>query len=76
MDLIGHDDEIPIDLSLLPDSSTLTQHLCGSVAWSRLTDAGVESRSVGPWGPETVALLGGLVGAGGAAALMLGDANF
>ncbi len=60
------DDEIPIDLSLLPDASTLTQHLCGSVTWAQTTDTGMVTRSIGPWGPETVAILCAGI-AGGAA---------
>lgn len=58
------DEDVPIDLSLLPDVSTLTQHLFGSVAWSRDDGNGWFSRSVGPWGPETVAVLGGALGTG------------
>jgi len=58
------DDNIPIDLSLLPDVQTLTQHLFGSVAWSQADGEGFHGVSQGPWGPETVMLLCGAVGAG------------
>src|SRR5690606_20320246 len=59
-------DEIPFDLSLLPDSSTLTQHLFGAVAWSTWDETGFRTTSIGPFGPEVVALVGGLAGAGAA----------
>jgi hypothetical protein len=60
------DDDIPIDLSLLPDVTTLTEHLFGSVSWSSSDGNGFHTLSQGPWGPEILALLGGAaaVGAG------------
>jgi len=58
------DEDIPVDLSLLPDAGTLTQHLFGSVSWSTVDADGIHSHSMGPWGPETMALLGGGVAAG------------
>jgi hypothetical protein len=57
-------DDIPIDLSLLPDVATLTQHLFGAVSWSRADGDGFYGLSQGPWGPETIGLLGGAIGAG------------
>lgn len=57
-------DDIPIDLSLLPDVATLTQHLFGSVSWARSDGAGFHGMSQGPWGPETLAILGAGIGAG------------
>lgn len=56
---IPMNDDIPIDLSLLPDVATLTQHLFGSVSWATLDDTGFHAMSQGPWGPEALALLGG-----------------
>lgn len=67
------DDEIPLDFSLLPDSATLTQHLCGSVTWTRVTDEGVSTNSIGPWGPETIALMVGGIGAGAGAGIYMGS---
>ncbi len=58
------DEDIPIDLSLLPDVSTLTQHLFPGVSWSQVTDEGMSSTSVGPWGPEVAGLVAAAVGAG------------
>ena len=60
------DDDIPIDLSLLPDVSTLTQHLFGAVSWSTTSPDGHQTMSIGPWGPETMVLLFGGIGAGAA----------
>lgn len=58
------DDSIPIDLSLLPDVATLTQHLFGSVSWSRADGTGFHGMSQGPWGPETIGMVCGAIGAG------------
>ena len=62
-------EEIPIDMSLLPDSATLTQHLFGAVSYGRPVEGGYETEAISPFGPE----LGLLFGAGvGAAAATLG----
>ena len=55
------DDDVPIDPSLLPESSTLTQHLFGSIAWSTTEGEGYKSHARGPFGPEVVALFGAAV---------------
>ncbi len=60
------DEDIPIDLSLLPDSATLTEHLAGSLTWSTADGNGYRTTSLGPWGPETVAILVGAVATGAA----------
>ena len=59
-------EDVPIDMSLLPDSGTLTKHLFGSFSYSTAVEGGSESVSVSPFGPETALLLGVVVG--GAAA--------
>lgn len=59
-------DEVPIDMSLLPDSATLTKHLFGSVSYSKTDAAGTESVVVSPFGPEVGLMLAGAIGAGGA----------
>lgn len=59
-------EDIPIDMSLLPDSGTLTKHLFGSVSYGTTTEDGEMTVTVSPFGPETMLLLG--VVAGGAAA--------
>jgi hypothetical protein len=58
--------EIPIDISLLPDVSSLTQHLNGSATWSTVEKDGYLSTSISPFGPEIyVGMIGlGIVGAG------------
>ena len=59
-------DQVPIDMSLLPDSANLTKHLFGSLSYSKADAAGSESVVVSPFGPE-VALLVAALAAGGAA---------
>ncbi|MCR9244439.1 MAG: hypothetical protein NXI31_05365 [bacterium] len=66
--LVPIGEEVPIDMSLLPDSGTLTQHLFGSVSYSRDTGDGTESVTTSPWGPEIVL---GLTAIAGAAAAIL-----
>ena len=61
---IPMDDRVPIDLSLLPDVTTLTEHLFGSVSWNVVDADGFHMFSQGPWGPETAALFAGVIGAG------------
>ncbi len=59
-------DEVPIDMSLLPDAATLTKHLFASVSWSRPVAGGSETVTTSPFGPEVgivaVAALGAAVG--------------
>lgn len=57
-------DQVPIDLSLLPDSGTLSKHLFASVSYSKTDGNGSESVSVSPFGPEVGVLVGAAVGAG------------
>ena len=59
-------EDVPIDMSLLPDSGTLTKHLFGSYSYSTAVEGGSESVSVSPFGPETALLMGVVIG--GAAA--------
>ena len=57
--------EIPIDLSLLPEASTLTKHMFGAVSWTTTDANGFRSYSLSPFGPEmAVGLLA--IGAGAA----------
>jgi hypothetical protein len=58
-------EEIPLDMSLLPDSASLTKHLFGGVAFSHSVPGGTETQSISPFGPE-VTLFAGLLGAGAA----------
>lgn len=59
-------EDIPIDMSLLPDSGTLTKHLFGSFSYSTAVEGGSESVTVSPFGPETMLMIG--LAAGAAAA--------
>ena len=59
-------EDVPIDMSLLPDSGTLTKHLFGSFSYSTAVEGGSESVSVSPFGPEAGLLMGAVIG--GAAA--------
>lgn len=70
------DPSIPIDLSLLPDSTTLTQHLCGTVSWSQVTPDGFSTTSIGPWGPEMMMIAGAAIGAGAGTLATLAPRQF
>jgi hypothetical protein len=56
-------DQVPIDMSLLPESGSLTKHLFASVSWSKADAKGTESTSVSPFGPEVAVLLAVMVAA-------------
>lgn len=60
---VPKDEDVPIDMSLLPDSGTLTKHLFASLSYSTQNEAGVEQVTVSPFGPETVLGLGLVAGA-------------
>ena len=66
-------DDIPVDLSLLPDVATLTQHLFGSVSWSTVDGQGIHSYGEGPFGAETYALIMGGVAAGVGAGVYMSE---
>jgi hypothetical protein len=59
-------DDVPIDPALLPDAATLTKHLFPTFSYQVGHEDGVESVSVSPFGPETMLMLGILMGAGAA----------
>jgi hypothetical protein len=64
-------EEVPIDMSLLPESETLTQHLYASLSYASTDANGAQLVSVDPFGPEAGLALGALVGVGvGVAAWM------
>jgi type II secretory pathway pseudopilin PulG len=59
--------DLPIDISLLPTGEAIAQHLFGTVEISyRVGDRAHMTQSRGPFGPETVIAMAGLIGAGGA----------
>jgi len=47
-------EEIPFDMSQLPEAATLTKHLFGSVSWSAVGADGFETTSISPFGPEVM----------------------
>lgn len=62
------DQDMPVDFVLLPESTTLTQHLTGGVSYTVADGNGFSTVSHSPFGPEVIVGLGVL--AGGAAAFM------
>jgi hypothetical protein len=68
-------EDLPLDMSLLPDSATLTKHLFAAVSYSRTDATGTESVDVSPFGPETMLMLGAIV-AGGVAFLGATSSGF
>ena len=63
--LLVSDDQIPFNMTLLPEAETLSQHLFSSMTTSRTTDEGHFSTSTSPIGPEVVVGVGLVaVGAG------------
>jgi len=66
-------EDIPVDMSLLPDPETLTQHLFASVSYTKTDANGTETVDVSPFGPETILALGALVGVGVGAAAFMGQ---
>lgn len=69
-------EEVPIDMSLLPDSATLTQHLFGAVSYGRQVEGGYEAESISPFGPELGVILGAGVGAAAATLGMMRTRRF
>ena len=57
-------EDIPFDWQMLPDSSTLTKHLYGSLSYLKADANGYLSTTTGPFGPEVMMLLGAMVAAG------------
>ncbi|HEX6812582.1 MAG TPA: hypothetical protein VF384_13230 [Planctomycetota bacterium] len=68
--LVPMGEDVPIDLSLLPDAGTLTKHLFGSLSYSKSDGAGSEYVSTSPFGPELAGLL--LAGVAAGAGLFVG----
>jgi hypothetical protein len=63
-------DEVPFDLTLLPEAETLSQHLFSSASWTTTNKDGYISTNISPVGPEL--LIGAMAGAVGASALVWG----
>jgi len=67
-------EDVPIDMSLLPDSETLTQHLFGTISYSKSDANGAMSVSSSPFGPEMLAVIAGVAaGVAGFAAFTVGE---
>jgi len=64
-------DDVPIDLTLLPEAETLSKHLFGAMSWSVVDGTGYSTTLISPIGPEMVV---GAVGLGvlGATTLLVG----
>ena len=58
-------DDIPVDMSMIPDSETLTQHLFASLSYRKVGPDGAETVSISPFGMETVAIVGFAAGVAG-----------
>ena len=55
-------EDVPLDLALLPDPSTLTQHLSPSLSYSTVGESSAETVSVSPWGPEVMPVFAAIFG--------------
>ncbi|HEX5054598.1 MAG TPA: hypothetical protein VFZ65_22670 [Planctomycetota bacterium] len=60
-------EDVPIDMSLLPDAGTLTKHLFGSLSYGKSDSKHTESVSISPFGPEMALFLAAAIGAGAGA---------
>ncbi len=66
-------EEVPLDLGLLPSTETLTQHLFGSLNYSKKLPDGYMTKMIGPVGPELYLVAGLVVVAIPVAAGMFGS---
>lgn len=62
--LVPANEEIPFDMSQLPEVGSLTKHLSGGLAYEKADATGFESTAISPFGPEVM-----LIGVGVAAAV-------
>lgn len=53
------DQELPIDMALMPTSDTVTKHLYGSLSYTMLTEDGAISEGYSPIGGEVIGLIAG-----------------
>lgn len=73
--LLVSDEDIPFNMTLLPEAESLSQHLFSSMSWSTTTEHGYLSTSISPIGPEAMIGLGVGVVAGVTAALVWASPN-
>ena len=57
-------EDMPFDLTLLPESETLSKHLFASMSWSVASGDGFHSTTISPIGPEITVVGVGLIGGG------------
>jgi len=55
-------EDVPVDMSMIPDSETLTQHLFAGLTYTKSNADGGVTVSVSPFGPETFLGLGAVLG--------------
>ena len=59
-------EDVPVDMSMIPESETLTQHLSAGIYYTKSGANGSETVSISPFGPETWFTIGALGGAAAA----------
>jgi hypothetical protein len=57
LSLVPMNEDVPLDMSMLPDSTTMTKHLFGSISYSQSDGLGMSSTSISPIGPEVMTLV-------------------
>jgi hypothetical protein len=60
---LPQNEDIPFDMSRLPDASTLTKHLFGALSYSTADASGMKSTTISPFGPEVAVLFAGAIAA-------------
>ena len=65
-------EDVPIDMSLLPDSETLTKHLFAAVSYTKTDADGTTTVDSSPFGPETMLMIGAVAAVGAGAAAFMG----
>lgn len=74
--LVPMSDDVPIDMSLLPDASTLTKHLFGSFSHSKADGNGFVETSISPFGAEVGVIIAAAIGAGAATFVAVRGSGF
>ena len=69
-------EDVPVDMSMIPDSETLTQHLFAGLTYTKSNADGGVTVSVSPFGPETFLALGAIIGGAAGATFSLQDSGF
>ena len=65
-------EDVPIDMSLLPDSETLTKHLFAAVSYTKTDADGTTTVDSSPFGPETMLMIVAVAAVGAGAAAFMG----